>query len=365
MKKKLIVLAVCIVGILLLFVGYFYSIKYLDSKVLESTESIPIEEKYEGTAFIIPSYFIDGERFYIKLPIVGGDTILAFGDTGGGLSMLMPGAEKNEQINSKLRTALCKGIMPMQYILFSDLVSDNRFPKPYPMRNFVLRNPFMRVSNPYLLIPPMESELKFMMEAQPEMEAFLGQAFFMNKSWTIDYPNQEIRVNTPLSDTQLSYPNVQEVGFKKNLNKENIFGHPSMKIEVDGDTIDVLFDTGATIVLSEDGKKQMKTEKKTIGGSFIAISIFNKWRAKHPEWKYYPKSDMAGDLIEVPIVNIGGYEVGPVLFASRPDENWSKGMITSMDKVVKGAIGGSGLKYLKVTIDYNSELIKFDSEFKK
>jgi hypothetical protein len=104
----------------------------------------------------------------------------------------------------------------------------------------------------------------------------------------------------------------------------------------------------------------MNTEKKTIGGSFIAISIFNRWREKHPEWKYYPKADMAGDLIVVPIVNIGGYEVGPVLFASRPDENWSKGMIVSMDKVVKGAIGGSALKYFQVTIDYNSELIHFE-----
>ncbi|WP_262897073.1 hypothetical protein [Flagellimonas aurea] len=31
-----------------------------------------------------------------------------------------------------------------------------------------------------------------------------------------------------------------------------------------------------------------------------------------------------------------------------------------MDKIVKGAIGGSLLKHFKVTIDYNSQLIKFD-----
>ena len=67
-----------------------------------------------------------------------------------------------------------------------------------------------------------------------------------------------------------------------------------------------------------------------------------------------------GDIIEVPKVKIGSYEVGPVLFSQRPDENWSQGMIATMDKVVQGAIGGSVLKYFKVTIDYNSELIRYE-----
>ena len=61
-----------------------------------------------------------------------------------------------------------------------------------------------------------------------------------------------------------------------------------------------------------------------------------------------------------PKVKIGSYEVGPVLFSQRPDENWSQGMIATMDKVVQGAIGGSVLKYFKVTIDYNSELIRLE-----
>lgn len=62
----------------------------------------------------------------------------------------------------------------------------------------------------------------------------------------------------------------------------------------------------------------------------------------------------------MPSVGIGGYVVGPVLFARRPDEAWSQGMIHSMDRVVRGAIGGSALKYFKVTIDYNSGLIRFE-----
>lgn len=57
-------------------------------------------------------------------------------------------------------------------------------------------------------------------------------------------------------------------------------------------------------------------------------------------------------------MKVGNLTTGPIWFAKRPDEVWSKGMIGSMDKVVKGAIGGSFLKYFKVTIDYNGELIK-------
>jgi hypothetical protein len=167
-------------------------------------------------------------------------------------------------------------------------------------------------------------------------------------------------VNTPLTTNDTGKPGVQKIGFKKNSNRENTFGHPSMFIEVNGEVIDVLFDTGASMLLSDNGKKEMNTNAATIGGSFIAASIFDKWRKDHPEWKYYKEADNKNDAIEVPIVKIGGIEVGPVLFSKRPDENWSEGMIHSMDKIVKGAIGGSAFKFLKVTIDYNSELVRFE-----
>lgn len=49
-----------------------------------------------------------------------------------------------------------------------------------------------------------------------------------------------------------------------------------------------------------------------------------------------------------------------MLSSKRPDRNWPEGMIHSMDKVVKGAVGGSALQYFKVVVDYNSELIKFE-----
>jgi hypothetical protein len=360
MKKILKKMGTGIATLLLIWGIYFFVIKQLDDKLVESKKYLGFENRIGMYATQLPSQFIDGERFYLKIAVVGGDTILAYCDTGGGSSMLFPNYNKNPTVNSKIKLAIFKALLPMNYILFDDLVVDNKFPKPVPLRKKVLRNPISIVKTPYLIIPPLDKELKMAINAQPEIGAFFGQDFFMYKSWTIDYIQKNVWVNTPLNKTEIEFANVQKIGFKKNKNQENIFGHPSMIIEVDGDTIDMLFDTGATSILTETGKKDFETTKESFGSSFIAASIFQKWRDKHPEWKYYPKAEWLGDMIEVPKIKIGGHEVGPVLFSQRPDEVWSEGMIASMDKVVKGAIGGSALKYFKVTIDYNSELIRFE-----
>lgn len=359
MKRFFKYFFISIGAVLLLFIINFFIIKKLDQKVLEMDNYYSLK-KSEIKPTTVPSQFIDSARFYIKIPIINGDTILAFGDTGGGNSMIFSSTIDKKSLRSNLKTGIIKGIMPVKYISFRDLVSNDNFPVPYPMRNLNIRRPFTRVVEPYLVIPPMDNEIKLITGSMSEMDAFFGQNFFMGKAWTIDYINQSILMNTPLAESDTSNPNVQKIGFKKNNNHENIFGHPSMFIELDGEIIYVLFDTGASIFLSEEGKKELNTKEKSMAGSFIAASIFDKWRREHPEWKYFPKADLDQDLIEVPLIKIGNNSVGPVLFAKRPDENWSEGMIHSMDKVVKGAIGGSGLKYLKVTIDYNSELIKFE-----
>ena len=359
MKKILKITALSITALLLIWGIYFYVIKQLDEKIVESKDYLAVENRIGTPAIQLQSQFIDGERFYLKIAVVGGDTILAYCDTGGGISMLFPNYNTNPKVNSKIKLGIFKGLLPMNYILFDDIVVDTNIPKPIPLRKRIIRNPIKMVKIPYLLIPPLDKELKMAIEIQPEIGAFFGQDFFMNKSWTIDYLQKNVWVNTPLNKTEIELANVQKIGFQKNKNQENIFGHPSMIIEVDGDTIDVLFDTGATSILTENGKNLFATTKKSLGSSFIAASIFQKWRERHPEWKYYPKAEWLGDMIEVPKIKIGGYEVGPVLFSQRPDEVWSEGMVATMDKVVKGAIGGSALKYFSVTIDYNSALIRF------
>jgi hypothetical protein len=359
MRKKIKYIVLSILVLIVIFIAQFIMIKRADNSVVDM-KNFYVPTQNDSKPFVVPSKLINGERFYIKIPLESGDTVLGFGDTGGGNSMLMPATVEKKDLKSKVKTGLLKGIMPIDYILFKDMVGTNNFPSPYPMRNFVIRRLFRRVKDPILFIPPMDDEMKFLIEFMPEMEVFLGQNFFMGKAWTFDYPGQTITLNTPLDETKLTNPNVQKIGLKKNSNNESIFGHASMTIEINGERIDVLFDTGASLTFSDEGREDFNTNEKTIGGSFIAASIFDRWQKEHPDWKVYPKADMNNDVIEVPIVKIGNNEVGPVLFSKRPDENWSMGMIHTMDKVVKGAIGGSCLQYFKVTIDYNSELIMFE-----
>jgi hypothetical protein len=356
--KKIIKKMLLGIGILLvLFICYFAVIKSMDSKAMEQKDFHAVSYNTKDP-ILLPSLFIDSARFYFKMTAGNGDTILAFGDTGGGISMMMPAAVDNLSLRPKIKRGLLRGIMPLKYILFNNVVSNRAIPPPLPLRSMILRRPLKQVRESILIIPAVDEELQSLMKSAP-CDIFLGQNFFMNRAWTFDYVHNQIWVNTPLQDGE-DTPGVQKIGFRKNKNNQSIFGHPSMTIEVDNEVIDVLFDTGATIALSENGKKSMNISSDGIAGSFIAASIFDKWRKDHPEWKYYEKADMANDIIEVPIVKIGGQEAGPVLFSKRPDEAWSKNMIHSMDKVVKGAIGGSALRYFKVTIDYNSELIKFE-----
>ena len=330
----------------------------LDHDVME-TKGFYASSYKAGKAVLLPSLFINGERFYIKIPTVNGDTVLGFGDSGGGVSMVMPATIDKLGLQGKVKRALLKGLMPVKYIPFADIVKDEDIPAPVHTGAWVLRSPLSMVEEPFLFVPTMDNELKFLIRSM-SLDIFLGQNFFMGKAWTFDYINRQVWLNTPIAASEVGKPGVQRIGFKKNKNGEKIFGHPSMYIEVNGELIEVLFDTGASIVLSDSGKVAFNTQEKTLGGSFIAKSIFDKWRKQHPEWKYYERADMSRDVIEVPSVKIGGYEVGPVLFAKRDDENWSEGMIQTMDRVVKGAIGGSALKYLKVVIDYNAELIRFE-----
>ncbi|WP_108422999.1 hypothetical protein [Flagellimonas amoyensis] len=358
MKKIIKFTLLGILAIVALFAINFFTIKKLDANYLHS-ESLFLKQDSTPPPHKVPSHFLDGARFLVKIPMANNDTILGFCDSGGGLSMLMPFAKNTSSISDKTKKGFLKGVMPMEYILFGDLTNDPKFPAPMPMRYFALRKPFSLIDEPYLIVPPEDEELKMFADKLPMMKVFLGQGFFMGKSWTLNYIDQEIWVNTPLDEDPKNDHNIQKIGFKKNDAGIPIYGHPSMKIQVEGETIDVLFDTGATFVLSENGQKLLQTNKSTLAGSFIAASIFDKWQKNHPDWKVYPESDMSRDIIEVPLVKIGEFGVGPVLFSKRPDENWSKGMIQSMDKVVKGAIGGSALKHFKVTIDYNSELIKF------
>jgi hypothetical protein len=299
----------------------------------------------------LPSIEID-QRFFLKIPTVTKDTLIGFCDTGGGYTAIYYQTLKKIKLDSKISEVEIKGDKTM-FIPASELY-DNQY-IPYPQ---IARYYQSGITSPFFEIPDKNEQPDLFTRYVPH-DVFLGQFFFIKSSWTFDYLSGKLFVNTPLSTTAID-GNTQHLGFKKDRLGNKLFGHPSMQIVVNGEPIDVLFDTGATLLLGENSKAQFGNKKAT-GGSFIAQTVFEAWRKQHPDWKFIEKGEITGaNMIEVPQVTVGNLTAGPVWFAERPDAAWSKGMIGSMDKVVKGAIGGSFLQYFKVVIDYNSELIKFE-----
>ena len=300
---------------------------------------------------LLPSHFLSGERITLKIATVTGDTIIGYCDSGGGFTAVFPNAIDRLHLQSSVKT-LSMGTQSVGYISFDALVQDKSIP---PM----IVTSTSPVKEPIFLMPDTATLRR---EGQIPEDAFLGQFFFLGKSWTFDYPRRQVWVHTPLTRNAQTTV-MEQVGFRKSASGEKIFGHPSMKMIVEGDTLDVLFDSGAMFTLSANAQSALHRSEQTIGGSFIARSVFDKWHAQHPDWTITPQADAGADIIEVPRVVIGNnVTVGPVLFSVRPDEVWSRGMVRSMDKVVKGALGGSAFKYLKVTIDYNSELVAFSKK---
>lgn len=186
-------------------------------------------------------------------------------------------------------------------------------------------------------------------------DAFLGSRWFGGRVWKIDYPKRSFSLLpgwTPAADDH-----VIALGFAKDEDGQRALNFPRVTITVAGKAIEVLLDTGATAKLAPGAAATVKEAPGTlVGTSFIAKSTFDEWHAAHPGWRVIEDGDTvtghAMPMIEVPEVSMGGVSFGPVWFTQRPDKNFREWMSSMMDQPIEGAIGGSGLKYLRIVLDY-------------
>lgn len=145
--------------------------------------------------------------------------------------------------------------------------------------------------------------------------------------------------------------------------RQNSFAR--IQATIDGERLDFLFDTGATVNLTEDAMNlhfnDGDLKQNLRGTSFITNSIFETWAARHPDWLVMNRADayMDESIIQVPTVHIAGHDVGPVWFTRRPDHNFHEYMSQWMDKRVEGALGGSLFKYFSIIVDYPNSIAHF------
>ncbi|HEY9064593.1 MAG TPA: hypothetical protein VIO33_06385 [Burkholderiaceae bacterium] len=191
-----------------------------------------------------------------------------------------------------------------------------------------------------------------------EVDGFLGGRWFAGRVWMIDYPASTLSLlppgwNKPADLAERRAP----LGFHTTAKGRRDMHFPRITVGVDGEEIDMLFDTGATVQLTEaSGTAQGLAAGTRVGASFITKSTFEKWTRRHPDWQVVERGETIKEktvpMIEVPRITVGGQTVGPVWFTQRSDANFREWMSQWMDKPIDGALGGSALKYFRVIVDY-------------
>lgn len=186
-----------------------------------------------------------------------------------------------------------------------------------------------------------------------DYDAMLGGAWFADRIWTFDYPQGRLTAE-PASWTPSADAVVLPLGFQVEDGVRTTH-FPRIEVRIDGETIALLLDTGATTALSPgalaavgDGGPSMRAT------SMISDTVFQRWRAAHPDWRVIEAAQIGtgSAMIEVPVIEIGGVRVGPVWFTHRSDNAFRTYMSSMMDAPIEGALGGNAFSDLVMTIDY-------------
>ena len=196
-----------------------------------------------------------------------------------------------------------------------------------------------------------------------QRDGMLGQQWFAGRVWTFDYPKETLlwRAAGDLPAHDKSHE--VKLAFKTAPSGRRQNNFARIQIEVDGEILDFLLDTGASNILSKEVLKQINdggpAERAT---SFLTQSVFERWHKKHPEWRALENIETltGAAMIEVPAVKIGGFTVGPVWFTVQPDPDFHTKMDQLMDKPAEGALGGSALHYLRMTVDWPNAVAVFE-----
>ncbi len=282
----------------------------------------------QETADVLPSEF-DTNRIFLVPVTPDGRVVRFVTDTGGGWNAI----KRSVVEELDLTDAVVDDSVP-----FPEFRSDRGIPS----------NPLFNDGN---LVVVDDSELG------DGRDGFLGGRWFGDKVWEFDYLRERLSVLSAVDGLVGRNPDEVVLGFQVDEHGSRTMHFPRMPIEVDGKTLDVLLDTGAKAQLSASAAAHFGQEQGTsIGTSFIVQSVFDAWVDGHPEWTVVTAADSVRGhsypMIEVPEVTIGGHVVGPVWFAVRPDSAFLEYMSSMMDQPVQGALGGSGLQYFRLVVDY-------------
>ena len=264
----------------------------------------------------------ESERIFVILPIAGSsDSLRLYTDTGGGLFVFGHAADR-------------LGFGDSSSVVLSAVVDWPGFPDPLGVPD--QRVTLFRTNSPN----------------RPEYDGLLGQAWFADRVWRIDYPQHELALLGRPDSLGTQVP----LWFMSDSAGARLLSFPRIQVTVDGEVFDLLLDTGATAQLTDSALGRLgDIGSRARATSFITTEVFERWREQHPSWRLLMDADSTihgMDMIEVPQIEIGGHRVGPVWFTQRRNADFHEYMSQWMDRTLDGALGGNALRHFVVTIDY-------------
>lgn len=193
-------------------------------------------------------------------------------------------------------------------------------------------------------------------EEDADYDGMFGARWFDEHTFTFDYPARKLVLRPKGSLPKVAPEHAIPVAFPRGNNGAVVSPYGRIQMIVDGETIDMLVDTGATATLTEAALQALGGAGQQRATGFITDTMFQRWRKAHPTWRVIEKADHVGKLdtamIEVQALTVGGYTVGPAWFCWRPDKAFHDFMAQYTDKPTEGALGGAAFRTLRVTIDW-------------
>ena len=182
----------------------------------------------------------------------------------------------------------------------------------------------------------------------PDVDGVLGAWWFVDRTWAFDYLEGRLELVQGYGGE-----GVADLFLPRWPDGRPLLPYARVITEIDDQELDLIFDTGATTQLSEQAHAVLGGPRIR-ASSFIAKSVVQRWRNRHPDWPFVERASIVGDsaMIEVPRVYLGGRDLGPTWFEERPDANFLEVMSQWTDRPVVGALGASAYGHLRVVVDY-------------
>src|SRR6187455_3433395 len=217
---------------------------------------------------------MEGHRFFVEPVTTTGKTLRLYTDTGGGLLFTPPTAEA---LDVEITAPENPG-EPAGQVDWPSFAPRAWVPRPLgsdgPM---------------FILIPP-PREGNFL------GGGMLGAQWFADRCWEFDYVAGTLRLLPDGALPKVDDAHRVKLGFQSENGKHTMH-FPRVAAEVDGEKLELLFDTGATSGLTPEALAAVgdggPAER---GSSFVTRSTFDRWRERHPDWKVVAAGELGSKM---------------------------------------------------------------------